>query len=162
MCRRPPGQAARASPARLGGTCHVCPRRLREHTPRFAEAQELHRSPPGPDVAPAVGARTDALKPAANRPAWEGRRRKTAHRPFLQSGARIPCLVTIGSKRSSSPFVSFPAQCFEIADVSLIEGTIAVSNYSFFFASPRNRTQEADGSIPFSSTKAFRFFFNFG
>src|SRR3954471_22394815 len=76
MCRRPPGQAARASPARLGGTCHVCPRRLPEHTPRFAEAQELHRSPPGPDGAPAVGARTDAVKPAVNRPVCGGRRRE--------------------------------------------------------------------------------------
>src|SRR3954468_13443142 len=119
MCRRPPGQAARASPARLGGTCHVCPRRLREHTPRFAEAQELHRSPPSPDVAPAVGARTDALKPAAHRPACGGRRPETTHR--LEFLASLP----VGYKRSSSPFVSFPAQHFEIADVSPVEGTIA-------------------------------------
>ena len=41
---------------------------------------------------------------------------------------------------------------FEIADVSLVEGTIALRNYWFFFTSPRNRTQEADGSIPFIST----------
>jgi len=49
-----------------------------------------------------------------------------------------------------------------IADVSPIEGTIAVVNYWFLFTSPRNRTQEADGSIPFSSTNSLRFFFNFG
>ena len=48
---------------------------------------------------------------------------------------------------------SFPRQGFEIADVSLVEGTIAGCNYSFFFASPRNGIEEADGSIPFSSTK---------
>src|SRR3954471_9678176 len=94
MCRRPPRQAAGASPARLGGTGHACPRRLPEHTPRVAEAQELHRSPPGPDGAPAVGARTDAVKPAANRPACGGRRRETTHRPSLQLGARAPCLVS--------------------------------------------------------------------
>jgi hypothetical protein len=38
---------------------------------------------------------------------------------------------------------SFPAQSAEIADVSLVEG--ACCNYSIRFASPRNRTQEADG-----------------
>jgi hypothetical protein len=54
---------------------------------------------------------------------------------------------------------SFPTQLFETADVSLVEGTIAGCNYSFFFTSPRNRTQEADGSIPFSSTRPLRFFF---
>src|SRR4051812_8830600 len=102
MCRRPPRQAAGASPARLGGTGHACPRRLPEHTPRFAEAQELHRSPPGPDGTPAVGARTDALKPAANTPACGGRRRETTHR--LEFLASLP----VGSKRSSSPFVSSP------------------------------------------------------
>jgi hypothetical protein len=47
---------------------------------------------------------------------------------------------------------SFPMQLFEIADVSLVEGTIAVGNYRFFFNSPRNGIEEADGSIPFSST----------
>jgi hypothetical protein len=50
-----------------------------------------------------------------------------------------------------------PGARFETADVSLVEGTIAGCNYSFFFASPRNRTQEADGSIPFSSTTSFDF-----
>ena len=47
---------------------------------------------------------------------------------------------------------SFPLQRFEIADVSPVEGTIAVGNYWFFFTSPRNGIEEADGSIPFSST----------
>ena len=47
-------------------------------------------------------------------------------------------------------FESFPLQSFEIADVSLVEGTIAGCNYSFFFSSPRNGIEEADGSIPFS------------
>ena len=56
-------------------------------------------------------------------------------------------------------FESFPLQSFETADVSLIEGTIAGSNHSFFFASPRSRTQEAEGSIPFSSTRFFDFNF---
>ena len=37
---------------------------------------------------------------------------------------------------------SFLAEPAKIADVSLIEGTIAGCNYVFFFASPRNRTQE--------------------
>ena len=50
-------------------------------------------------------------------------------------------------------------QLFEIADVSLFEGTIADRNYGFFFTSPRNRTQEADGSIPFISTTSLDFFF---
>jgi hypothetical protein len=54
---------------------------------------------------------------------------------------------------------SFPEQLERIADVSLIEGTIGHCNYRFFFTSPRNRTQEADGSIPFISTISFRFYF---
>src|SRR6185437_5245275 len=52
---------------------------------------------------------------------------------------------------------SFPAQPRETADVSLIEETIAVRNYWYLLGSPRNRTQEADGSIPFSSTKLLVF-----
>jgi hypothetical protein len=59
-------------------------------------------------------------------------------------------------------FESFPPQDFEIADVSLVEGTIAGSNYLFLFSSPRNGIEEADGSIPFISTKALRFSFSFG
>src|SRR6185312_12234513 len=35
--------------------------------------------------------------------------------------------------------------------------TIAVRNYWYLLGSPRNRTQEADGSIPFSSTKLLVF-----
>jgi hypothetical protein len=58
-------------------------------------------------------------------------------------------------------FQSFPAQRFEIADVSLVEGTIAGCNYLFLFASPRNGIEEADGSIPFSSTKATSVFLQF-
>ena len=38
---------------------------------------------------------------------------------------------------------SFPTQLFEIADVSLVEGTIAGCNYSFFFGSPRNGIEDA-------------------
>jgi hypothetical protein len=45
-------------------------------------------------------------------------------------------------------FESFPKQVLEIADVSLIEGTIGRCNYLIFFTSPRNRTQEADGHDP--------------
>jgi hypothetical protein len=36
----------------------------------------------------------------------------------------------------------------ETADVSPVEGTIASRNHWFFFGSPRNRIEEADGSIP--------------
>jgi len=46
---------------------------------------------------------------------------------------------------------------FEFADVSPIEGTIGDCKYRFFFSSPRNRTQEADGSIPFISTISLAF-----
>jgi len=52
---------------------------------------------------------------------------------------------------------SFPIQMFEFADVSPIEGTIGDCKYRFFFSSPRNRTQEADGSIPFISTISLAF-----
>jgi hypothetical protein len=54
---------------------------------------------------------------------------------------------------------SFPTQPFEIADVSLVEGTITASNYWFFFTSPRNGIEEADASIPFSSTELLDYFF---
>jgi hypothetical protein len=47
---------------------------------------------------------------------------------------------------------SFLAEPAKIADVSLVEGTIAGCNYRFFFTSPRNCIEEADGSIPVSST----------
>jgi hypothetical protein len=50
-------------------------------------------------------------------------------------------------------FQSFPAQPVDIADVSLVEGTIGGRNYWFLFDSPRNGIEEADGSIPFSSTE---------
>src|ERR1022692_1586657 len=53
---------------------------------------------------------------------------------------------------------SFPTQVPKTADVSPVEGTIACSNYLVLFASPRNRTQEADGSIPFISTIFLLFF----
>ncbi len=49
-------------------------------------------------------------------------------------------------------FESFPAQASEIAGVSPVEGTIGRCNYSIYFGSPRNGIEEADGSIPFSST----------
>jgi hypothetical protein len=60
---------------------------------------------------------------------------------------------------SSEEVESCPTQLFETADVSPVEGTIAVGNYSFFFGSPRNGIEEADGSIPFSSTKFLGFIF---
>ena len=60
---------------------------------------------------------------------------------------------------SGAHLQSFPTQLFEIADVSLVEGTIAGCNYSFFFDSPRNGIEEADGSIPFSSTNFLGFIF---
>ena len=44
--------------------------------------------------------------------------------------------------KSSREAQSFPTQLFEIADVSLVEGTIAVGNYWFFFGSPRNGIEE--------------------
>jgi len=39
------------------------------------------------------------------------------------------------------------------------QGTFDHRNHVIFFRSPRNRTQEADGSIPFSSTELLSFFF---
>jgi hypothetical protein len=61
--------------------------------------------------------------------------------------------------KSCGEIESFPTQLFETADVSPSVGTIAGCNYSFFFTSPRNGIEEADGSIPFSSTKSLRLFF---
>jgi hypothetical protein len=61
---------------------------------------------------------------------------------------------SVGSEPDRSlSFESFPLQDFETADVSRIEGTIAVLNYLLLFGSPRNGIEEADGSIPFSSTE---------
>jgi len=50
----------------------------------------------------------------------------------------------------------FPTQVLEI--LTFRQSTIGRGNYSIRFTSPRNRTQEADGSIPFISTKVFRGF----
>ena len=49
-----------------------------------------------------------------------------------------------------------------MADVSPIEGTIGRCNYLISFSSTRNRTQEADGSIPFSSKILLGFFLTRG
>ena len=57
---------------------------------------------------------------------------------------------------------SYQTQADETADVSLALETIALCNCLTPQARLRNRTQDADGSIPFSSTKARRSFFNFG
>jgi hypothetical protein len=47
--------------------------------------------------------------------------------------------MSVGCARSVfASFESFPLQSFEIADGSLVEGTIAVRNYRFLFGSPRN------------------------
>jgi hypothetical protein len=45
-----------------------------------------------------------------------------------------------------------------------IRTTVVVANYLISLGSSRNRTQEADGSIPFSSTEllGFWFFFRLG
>jgi len=48
----------------------------------------------------------------------------------------------------------------EIADVSLTHETIASCNYPSPQASLRNGIEEADGSIPFSSTEVPRLFFS--
>jgi hypothetical protein len=53
---------------------------------------------------------------------------------------------------------SFQTQAGEIADVSLALETIAFCKCLTPQASLRNRTQEADGSIPFSSTELFGYF----
>jgi hypothetical protein len=51
-------------------------------------------------------------------------------------------------------FESFQTQADETADVSLALETIACCNYPSPQASLRNGIEEADGSIPFSSTKS--------
>jgi hypothetical protein len=53
-------------------------------------------------------------------------------------------------------------ECWRIADVLGSEKPFGFRKLSTSFVTHGNRTQEADGSIPFSSTKARRFFFNFG
>src|SRR4051812_24056855 len=159
MCRRPPRQAAGASPARLGGTCHVCPRRLPEHTPRFAEAQELHRSPPGPDGAPAVGARTDALKPAANRPACGGRRPGNHPQAFppvgrSSSSPRYPLAPNDLLRRSyRSRHNASKSLTFRSSRERLLVVTIRSSSVH-----PEIALRRPTGSIPFSSTNHSGFF----
>jgi hypothetical protein len=56
------------------------------------------------------------------------------------------------ANRPDGSFESFPAQAFNIADVSPAAGTIDHCNYWICFALPQNGIEEADGSIPFSST----------
>jgi len=59
---------------------------------------------------------------------------------------------------ANSPIVqSFQTQVDETADVSPTLETIACCNYPTPQARLRNRTQEADGSIPFISTISFGF-----
>jgi len=53
--------------------------------------------------------------------------------------------------------ISFQTQAAEIADVSPALETIRQCKYPEPLAKLRNRTQEADGSIPFSSTELLRF-----
>jgi hypothetical protein len=77
----------------------------------------------------------------------------TPRRRVLLETAVGPAVVT--GKVRDGDSESFPTQLFETADVSLIEGTIAFRNYWFFFTSPRNGIEEADGSIAFSSTTSF-------
>jgi hypothetical protein len=71
---------------------------------------------------------------------------RTAARPCCCRRARS-CVISNRSHYKPS----------KIADVSLVEGTIADSNYLVWFGSPGNGIEEADGSIPFSSTKLLRF-----
>jgi len=59
-------------------------------------------------------------------------------------------------------FQSLPQQASETADVSPLAVTVREPKLLIYLCPSRNRTQEADGSIPFISTKAFRFLFNFG
>ena len=61
------------------------------------------------------------------------------------------------SSAGSSFFESFQTQAIEIADVSLALETIASCKYPTRKASLRNRAQEADGSIPFISTRSLLF-----
>jgi len=56
------------------------------------------------------------------------------------------------------PNESFQIQGFEIADVSLPLETLPLSNYLPLLPKLGNRTQDADGSIPFSSTILLVFF----
>jgi hypothetical protein len=67
-----------------------------------------------------------------------------------------PCNITATSARLRTAVVlhSFQTQVDETADVSLALETIASRKYLSPQARLRNRTQEADGSIPFSSTKS--------
>jgi hypothetical protein len=56
--------------------------------------------------------------------------------------------------RNRAPiFQSFQKHLGEIADVSLTLETLPVSKYPSPLDSPRNGIEEADGSIPFISTK---------
>jgi hypothetical protein len=57
---------------------------------------------------------------------------------------------------------SFQTQRGEIADVSLALETVSVRKLRTLQATLRNGIEEADGSIPFRSTKALRFFFSSG
>ena len=91
--------------------------------------------------------------------------RNTQNRATEVRGPDLPGSSGFGIQRSpvarltplNPEIESFPAQLFEIADISPIEGTIGLCNYWFSFTSPRNRTQEADGSIPFISANLLDF-----
>jgi hypothetical protein len=73
---------------------------------------------------------------------------RRAARPIGYEAAQGPA-PDLNAAEARVPII--PKEPAKIADVSLVEGTIAGRNYSFFFTSPRNGIEEADGSIPFSS-----------
>ena len=88
--------------------------------------------------------------------AWDPRgllRARAVRAPARPSGSQLPRVLPLPIGSGARTIQSFPAQPIETADVSLFEGTVAVRNCWSLFGSPRNRTQEADGSIPFSSTR---------
>jgi hypothetical protein len=56
---------------------------------------------------------------------------------------------------------SLPVEAMNIADVSPTTVTFGERNLLISFGSGQNRTQEADGSIPFISKNSFGFNFRF-
>jgi hypothetical protein len=68
-------------------------------------------------------------------------------------GAGQDCSAGAADRRLAE-FESLPLEAVETADVSPLAATNAECKQLILFGSDQNRTQEADGSIPFSSTES--------
>jgi Putative transposase len=109
-----------------------------------------------PDAAgPGQSRRRREAKPRASRRRHGGKLRASTRVSSAScGGSGLPKTGREGSRLRGQEFESFQSEVDETADVSLTLETIACCNYPTPQARLRNGIEEADGSIPLSSTKS--------